>query len=269
MIAHMYAKKYGIPLEKLKEQMALVPIKNHNNGKFNPKAHFPSSIRDIMNNQIAKAKAKGKPVPTWSDEMDFLKDTAANRYICDPLQLYDCCPFSDGGAASVVTSLETAKHLTDKPVIIAGVGQGSAGPLFTQKDITRIRAREISGKQAYDMSGLSPKDIDLCEIHDCFSIAEIVATEALGFFEFGKGAEALEKGETKIGGKIAINTSGGLKSKGHPIGATGSGQAYEVVRQLRGEVGGPRQVDGAKVGMTDTLGGDLGTICNIILKRGW
>jgi acetyl-CoA acetyltransferase len=268
MVAHMYSKKYGIPLKDLKHAMNLQAIKNHANGKLNPKGHLPFSIADAMATQQKKAKEKGKPVPSWADENEFLNDRAVNRYICEPLRLYDCCPFSDGGAANVVTSLETAKHLTDKPVIIAGVGLGSAGPLFVQKDITVIGARIEAAKQSYELSGLTPKDIDLCEIHDCFSIAEIVASEALGFFEFGKGWEALEKGETKIGGRIPINPSGGLKSKGHPIGATGSSQAYEVTKQLREEAG-PRQVDGAKVGMTDTLGGDLGTICNIILKRGW
>jgi acetyl-CoA C-acetyltransferase/acetyl-CoA acyltransferase len=267
MMALLYAKKYGIPLEKLKEQMHTVRIKNQENGSLNPKAHLQWSIRSRMEKDAAKAKEKGQPV-TWANEIEYMKDLAYNRYVTWPLQLYDCCPFSDGGAALVVTSLEKAKHLTDKPVIIAGVGQSSAGDLYTQKDITRISAREISGKQAYDMAGLGPKDVDLIEIHDCFTIAEIAATESLGFFDFGKGSEAVEKGRTKIGGKPVVNPSGGLMSKGHPIGATGAAQAYEVVEQLRGE-SGPRQVDGAKVGMTDTLGGDLGTICNIILKRGW
>mgnify|MGYP001099492176 CR=1 FL=1 len=268
MITHMYAKKYGIPLAKLKDQMAQVAIKNHANGKHNPKAQFQATIMDIMEAQKAKAKEKGNPVPTWANEMDFLHDLEANRMITEPLQLYDCCPFTDGAAAVVLTSAEVARKLTDKPVIIAGVGQCSAGPLHTQKDITRIRASYFKQKPAYDMAGLTPQDIDVCELHDCFTIAEIVATESLGFFDFGKGAEAVEKGETKIGGKIAINPSGGLKSKGHHVGATGAAQAYEIVKQLRGECGA-RQVEGAKVGMTNTLGGDLSTVGNIILKRGW
>ena len=115
---------------------------------------------------------------------------------------------------------------------------------------------------------LAPKDIDVVELHDCFSIATLIALESLGFFEFGKSGEAVEKGETKIGGKMPVNPSGGLKAKGHPIGATGTAQVYEIVRQLRGECG-ERQVEGAKIGMTDTLGGDGGTLCNVILKRGW
>jgi len=243
MLAHLYAKKYGIPLEKLKQQMAQVSVNSHYYGARNPKAHFQKEIT---------------------------VETALNSFmVCQPLQLQDCCPFSDGGSAIVLASEEKAKKLTDKPVYVAGVGQASAGNLLSQKEyLPRIRSRELSAKQAYDMAGLSPKDIDVCELHDCFSIATIIALESLGFFEFGKAGEAVEKGETKIGGKIPINISGGLKSKGHPIGATGTAQVYEIVKQLRGECG-ERQVEGAKIGMTDTLGGDGGTLCNLILERGW
>jgi len=142
--------------------------------------------------------------------------------------------------------------------------------LFSQQDyLPRLRAIEVSARQAYDMSGLTPGDIDVCELHDCFSIASLIATEGLGFFPYGKAGEAWQKGEADIGGQIAINPSGGLKSKGHPIGATGAAQAYEIVKQLRGEVEPERQVAGARIGMTDTLGGDGGTVCNLILKRGW
>jgi len=153
---------------------------------------------------------------------------------------------------------------------MTGVGQASAGLLSSQQDyLPRIRAREISSKQAYDMAGLTPQDIDICELHDCFSIASLIAAESLGLFEFGRSGEAWMKGEADIGGKVAINPSGGLKSKGHPIGATGAGQVYEVVKQLRGEVEPERQVEDAKIGLTDTLGGDGGTLVNMILQRGW
>lgn len=237
MVARLYSEKYGIPLEKLKEQMALVAVKNHKNGTKNPLAQFQ---KEITVDTVLKS---------------FL--------VADPLQLFDCCPFSDGAAAIVLASEEAARKLTDKPIYILGVGQGSNGPLYRQKDITRIRAREEAAAQAYRMAGLTPAGIDVCELHDCFTIAEIVASEGLGFFQFGKGSEALERGETTIGGRIPINPSGGLKAKGHPIGATGAAQAYEIVRQLRGECG-DRQVEGARVGMTDTLGGDLSTVVNII-----
>ena len=243
MLTHLYAKKHGIPLEKLKRQMAQVSVNSHYYGALNPKAHFQKEIT-----------------------MDKVLE---GFMVCQPLQLLDCCPFSDGGSAIVLASEEKAKELTDKPVYVVGIGQASAGNLLSQKDyLPRIRSRELSAKQAYDMAGLSPKDIDVCELHDCFSIATIIALEGLGFFESGKASEAVERGETKIGGKIPVNPSGGLKSKGHPIGATGTAQVYDIVNQLRGECG-ERQVEGAKTGMTDTLGGDGGTIVNLILKRGW
>jgi len=268
MMAHMYAVKYQIPLPKLKEQMDLVTIKNHNFGSRNPKAHLKFSIAERMSRLIEDSKSKGKPVPTWNNEHDFLRDSSVNMFVADPLQVFDCCPFSDGASAVVLASLDVAKKLTGKPVVICGAGQSSAGALSFQKDPTRLRARELSAKQAYQMAGMQPKDIDICELHDCFTIAEIVATEGLGFFEPGKGAEALEAGRTGLGGELVVNPSGGLKSKGHPIGATGAAQVYEVAKQLREECG-DRQIDGAKVGMTDTLGGDFGTVSNIILKRGW
>ena len=243
MLAHLYSKKHGIPLEKLKRQMAQVSVNSHYYGALNPKAHFQKEIT-----------------------MDKVLE---GFMVCQPLQLLDCCPFSDGGSAIVLASEEKAKELTDKPVYVVGIGQASAGNLLSQKDyLPRIRSRELSAKQAYDMAGLSPKDIDVCELHDCFSIATIIALEGLGFFESGKASEAVERGETKIGGKIPVNPSGGLKAKGHPIGATGTAQVYDIVKQLRGECG-ERQVEGAKTGMTDTLGGDGGTIVNLILKRGW
>jgi acetyl-CoA C-acetyltransferase/acetyl-CoA acyltransferase len=186
--------------------------------------------------------------------------------IADPLQLLDCCPFSDGAAALVLAAADKFKGQVKKPIYVAGTGQGSAGALFHQKDITRIRAREAAVAAAYHQAGIGPADVDVCELHDCFTIAEIIASEALGFFEFGRGAEAARRGETSLTGKIPINPSGGLKAKGHPIGATGAAQVYEIVKQLRGEAG-PRQVEGAKIGLVDTLGGDFSTVCNLVLRR--
>ena len=244
MLAHLYADTYGIPLAKLKEQMATVSVQSYHRGMFNAKAHLRKevTVESVLNSFM----------------------------VCTPLQLHDCCPFSDGASAIVLAPEEVAKKLTDKPAYITGVGQASSGPLSRQSDyLPRIRARELSAKQAYDMAGLTPADIDLCELHDCFSIASLIAAESLGFFEYGKSGEAWEKGEADIGGKVAINPSGGLKAKGHPIGATGAGQVYEIVKQLRGEVEPERQVAGAEIGMTDTLGGDGGTLVNLILQRGW
>ena len=243
MLTHLYAKKYNIPLEKLKRQLYQVSINSHYYGARNPKAQFQKEMT--------------------------LEDARKSPLVASPLQLVDCCPFTDGAAALIIASEEAAKKLTKKPVLIAGVGQASAGNLLSQKEfLPRIRSRELAAGQSYKMSGLSPKDIDVIELHDCFSIAALIALESLGFFPYGAAGEAVERGDTKIGGRIAVNPSGGLKAKGHPVGATGAAQAFEIVRQLRGECG-ERQVDGARVGMTDTLGGDGGTLCNIILKRGW
>jgi acetyl-CoA C-acetyltransferase/acetyl-CoA acyltransferase len=247
MLAHLYADIYHIPLQKLREQMARVSIQSYNHGSVNPKAQF-----------------FGKNAGMTVDKV------LGSMVVCSPLTLHDCCPFSDGAAAVVLASEEAATKLTRQPVYITGVGQSSNGPLITQGDLLpRFRAREISSQQAYAMAGIKPADVDICELHDCFSIASLIAAEGLGFFEYGKAGGAWEKGEADIGGKVAINPSGGLKAKGHPIGATGAGQVYEIVRQLRGEVEPERQVPNAGTGMTDTLGGDGATLVNIILQRGW
>jgi acetyl-CoA C-acetyltransferase len=238
MLTHLYAEKYGIPLPVLKERMARVAVKNHHNGTMNPLAQFQSEIT--------------------------IEKVLKSFMVCDPIQLYDCCPFSDGAAAAVIASREVAQRRVAKPVKVLGFGQGSAGALSRQKDFTVMKSRVASSTQAYKMAGIEPRDVDVCELHDCFTIAEIVAGECLGFFEFGTGSVAVERGETSIGGRIPINPSGGLKSKGHPIGATGCAQVYEIVKQLRGECGA-RQVEGARIGMTDTLGGDAGVVVNIIL----
>jgi len=243
LLTHLYSKRYNVPLDRLKRQMAQVSINSHYYGARNPKAQFRKEI-------------------TFDDVFNSIM-------VAQPLQLYDCCPFSDGASAVVLACEEKAKKLTDKPVYVVGLGQASSGILASQKEyLPRLIARELSAKQAYSTAGLTPEDIDVIELHDCFSIATLIALESLGFFDFGKSGEAVERSETKIGGKIAVNPSGGLKAKGHPIGATGTAQVYEIVKQLRGECS-ERQVEGAKTGMTDTLGGDGGTICNIILQRGW
>ena len=244
MLAHLYSVKYGIPLPKLKEQMATTSIQAYKYGMANPKAHLRKEVT--------------------------MDKVLSSFMVCTPLQLHDCCPFSDGASAIVLVSEEKAKQLTSKPVYITGAGQASSGPLANQQDfLPRLRARELSSQRAYDMAGIKPEDVDIAEIHDCFSIANLIAAEGLGFFEYGTAGEAWMKGEADIGGKVAINLSGGLKSKGHPIGATGGGQVYEIVKQMRGEVEPERQCPNPKIGLTDTLGGDGGTLCNLILQRGW
>ena len=244
MLAHLYSAKYGVPLPRLKEQLATVSLQSYKYGMFNPKAHLRKEVT--------------------------MEAVLSSFMVSTPLQLHDCCPFSDGAAALVLASEEVARKLITKPVFVVGTGQASNGPLANQQEyLPRFRARELAAKQAYDMAGLKPEDIDICELHDCFSIASLIAAESLGFFDYGTSGEAWMKGEADIGGKVAINPSGGLKSKGHPIGATGAGQVYEIVRQLREEVEPERQLEGARTGMTDTLGGDGCTLVNMILQRGW
>ena len=240
MVAHMYAAKYGLALPDLKKCMADVAVKNHYNGSFNPLAQFQ------------------KPITP--------EKVLTGPYVADPLQLFDCCPFSDGAAAVVVADAARFRNHVNKAVYVAGTGQGTAGALFRQQDITRIGSREASIKQAYSQAGIGPRDVDVCELHDCFTIAEIIASEGLGFFEFGQGAAAARRGDTGLKGKMPINPSGGLKAKGHPIGATGAAQVYEIVKQLRGDAG-ERQIEGAKIGVVDTLGGDFSTVCNLVLRR--
>ena len=244
LLAHLYSRKYGIPLTRLKEQMAAVSAQSYHYGKFNPKARFRREVTVDM--------VLNSPV------------------VCSPLQLHDCCPFADGAAAVVLASEERAKALISKPVYITGVGQASAGLLANQYEyLPRIRARELAARQAYDMAGIAPEDVDICELYDCFSIASIIAAEGLGFFDFGTAGEAWEKRRADIGGKVAINLSGGLNAKGDPIGATGAGQVYEITKQLRGEVEPERRIEGAKIGMTDTVGGEGGTASALIFQIGW
>jgi acetyl-CoA C-acetyltransferase len=243
MLAHLYAKKYGLEMAKLSEQMALVSVKAHKYGALNPNAH--------LRRELTVEKVLRSPI------------------VCQPLHVYDCCPFSDGGSAIILASEEAAKKITDRPVFITGVGQASAGTVASQQDtFPRLIARDIASKQAYNMAGITPKDIDVCEIHDGFSITEILAVESLGFFEEGKGGEATARGETMVGGKIAVNPSGGLLSKGHPVGATGAAQIYEIFHQLRGECG-VTQVEGARIGLTDNMGAIGSVHTNFILQRGW
>jgi acetyl-CoA C-acetyltransferase len=241
LLTHLYASKYKIPLATLKEQMAAVSIQSHEYAMKNPNA------------QIQKLISK--------------EDVLNSFMVSTPIQLNDSCPFSDGAAALVIASEETAKKLVKKPVYFTGIGQSSSGKLSSQyKYLPRIRARELAVQQSYGMAGLTPRDMDLCELHDCFSIAALIAAEGLGFFEFGTAGRAWEKGETRLGGRIPINLSGGLKAKGHPIGASGVSMVYEVARQLRGDmVEQGRQVEGAKHGLVDTLGGD-GVIISMILS---
>ncbi|HEV8674469.1 MAG TPA: thiolase domain-containing protein [Methylomirabilota bacterium] len=229
LIARAHMAKHGTT----EEQMAHVAVKNHRHGALNPKAQFRKEIS--------------------------LEQVLASAKVADPLKLYDCCPFSDGAAAVIIASEEVARR-TRKPVWVLGSAQaGDAMCLHDKRDLSRALATERAAEAAYRQAGLGPRNVDVVELHDCFTIAEIVATEGLGLVEPGAGGLAAEKGETSLGGRIPVNPSGGLKAKGHPIGATGAAQIAEVTTQLRAEAG-PRQVEGARVGLTHTLGGNTATV---------
>jgi acetyl-CoA C-acetyltransferase len=236
LIARAHMQKYGTT----EAQMAAVAVKNHRHGALNPKAQFQKQIT--------------------------IEQVLKSAYVADPLKLYDCCPFSDGGAAVVLASEEVArKHR--KPVWVLGSAAASDWMLLGDKrDLSRVPATERAAAAAYRQAGIGPSDVDVVELHDCFTIAEIVATEGLGLFEPGAACRAARKGLTGFGGEIPVNPSGGLKAKGHPIGATGAAQVAEIVTQLRGEAG-PRQVEGARKGLTHTLGGNTATVLVSLFGR--
>jgi len=237
MIARAHMERYGTS----REQLALVAVKNHDNGSKNPHAQYQMkiSVDQVMNSVM----------------------------IADPLTILDCSPITDGAAAVVICPLELARKISKKPIVkVTGSGAATdAIAVHQRKDITQLAAAEEAAQRAYKMAGIKPSDVDLAEVHDCFTIAEICAIEALGFVETGKGGPATEAGETAIGGRIPVNPSGGLKSKGHPVGATGVAQICEVVTQLRGEAG-ERQVEGAKLGLTQNMGGTCASCVVHILE---
>ena len=230
LMARAHTHRYGTS----REQLAAVAVKNHDNGSLNPLAQFPQKITiDAVVNSVM---------------------------IADPLRILDCSPITDGAAAAIVCSLETAKKISKKQLVkVIGFGHATDSiALHSRTDLTSLNAVKLAGEKAYQMAGKKPGDIDLVEVHDCFTIAEIIVTESLGFFEPGKAGPAVEAGLTARDGKIPVNASGGLKSKGHPVGATGVAQVVEVTKQLRGEAG-KRQVKNARVGMTQNMGGSGGS----------
>ncbi|CAI8041035.1 Uncharacterized protein MTH_793 [Geodia barretti] len=246
-----------------------VAIKNHENGALNPKAQFNVTIQSLADRRVARAQQRGLPVPEYKDEMDFLNDPQANPWIAWPLRLYDCAPITDGAACVLLVASELAHNFTDKPVHVIGTGQASGRPLHDADELTSLSAAKIAASRAYEMADVTPDDIQLAEVHDCFTIAEIVAAEDLGFFSPGEGPRAVDEGRTSLTGDKPINTSGGLKAKGHPVGASGIAQVGEIFHQLRGEAG-PRQVanPNLELGLTHNVGGTGGTCVVSILQRG-
>jgi len=238
LMARAHMEKYGTT----REQLAMVAVKNHANGSLNPLAQYPFKVS--------------------------VEAVLSSVMVADPLRILDCSPITDGAAALVLCPVELARKLK-KPVvkiIASGMATDSIA-LSSRKEITWIESTYLAAKKAYAMAGKKPEDINLVEVHDCFTIAEICVIEALGLVEKGKGGQAVESGLTALQGKIPVNTSGGLKAKGHPVGATGVAQAIEITKQLRGDAG-PRQVKGARVGMTQNMGGSGGSSIVHIFERG-
>ena len=237
LMAKAHMQRYGTT----REQLADVAVKNHRNGNLNPLAQFPALI-------------------TREQVISSVK-------IADPLNILDCSPITDGAAAVLLTTVEEAKKLKKHPlVVISGIGLATDTiALNHRKDILKLNAIELAGQQALKMAGKTIRDVNFAEVHDCFTIAEIMVLESLGIVEPGQGGPKTSEGYTALDGKFPINTSGGLKSKGHPVGATGVGQIYEAVLQLRGTAG-KRQLKNPKVGLTQNMGGSGGSCVIHILE---
>jgi len=263
-IATAHMDRYDTNLD----QLLKVGIKNHKNGALNPKAQFNVTIQGLMERRMARAQERGQPVPEYATEIDFLNDPGANPWVAWPLRLYDCAPITDGAACVLLVASEIAKNFSDKPIELAGTGQASGRPLHDADELTSLSATKAAAGAAYEMAGVTADDIQVAEVHDCFTIAEIIATEDLGFFAPGEGGRAVDEGRTALHGDKPINTSGGLKAKGHPVGASGVAQVAEIFHQLRGEAAG-RQVNkpDLELGLTHNLGGTGGTCVVNILRR--
>jgi acetyl-CoA C-acetyltransferase len=235
MIATDYMARY--PLSR--EQLAQVAVKNHYNGARNPIAQFQQEIT--------------------------IETVIRSSLVADPLRLFDCSPITDGAAAVVLAPLDRAREFTDTPVKVLASAQASDTiTLHDRRDISTLDGTVAAGRGAFRLAGLSTKDIDLVEVHDCFTIAEICAIEDLGFCRKGEAGKLTEEGATALHGSLPVNTSGGLKACGHPVGATGIKQVFEIVQQLRGEAG-KRQIEGAEIGMTHNVGGTGATVAVHIL----
>jgi acetyl-CoA C-acetyltransferase len=244
MFTRLCMEKYGIT----EKDLSMVSVKNHENAMHNPVAHI-------------------KLVPSLYAISEDEDANVINPYVADPLRVYHVCPISDGAAAVLLCAMDNADNFLKKPVKIAGIGQATDTHAVAERQVpTDLLAVRLAANKAYEMAGLTPNDMDVAELHDAFQILEIIESEEVGFFEKGQGHLAMRKGDTKIGGRIPINTSGGLKAKGHPLGATGVSQIVELVRQLRGEAIG-RQVHGAKAGLAVNFGGFGNNVVATILTK--
>ncbi len=247
MFTRMYMEKYGLT----ERDLALIAVKDHENGAKNKYAHvqIPCTIEAIAD----------------GPEADVV-----NNYIAEPLRMYSTCPVTDGAAAVLLVNMDApiAKEFPKKPIRIAGIASATdTHCVHNRKDPLTLEAVRIAGEKAYQMAGMGPKDISFAELHDAFVILELAISEEIGLFERGKSFLAVRKGETKIDGRIPINPSGGLKSKGHPVGGTGVSQVVELVRQLRGEAEAGRQVQDPKVGMSVNFGGFGNNVVAVICAK--
>ena len=225
----MIARKHMADRGTTEEDLHWVAVKNHRHGALNARAQYRREVT--------------------------LEEVAASSMVAEPLRLLHCSPVSDGAAAVILAPLDQARRFTDRPVRIAASGMAtSAMALADRTDPAVLDAVRLSGERAYAMAGIHPADVQVAEVHDCFTIAEICCIEALGLAEGREAAQAARTGLTALGGRIPVNTSGGLKSKGHPVGATGVAQAIEIFEQLRGEAG-ERQVRDARIGLSQNMGG--------------
>lgn len=246
MFARLYMHKYGLT----ERHLAMVAVKNHEHALLNPFAHVQTKI-------------------TLEGILDDRDAPTNNPPIAEPLRFFDCCPVSDGGAAVILASKEVAQKVGRPLVRLAGVGQATdTHAVHDREDPTELKAVRLAAAQAFDMANVKPADVSVAELHDAFTILEIAESEEVGFFKKGEGHKALEKGETKLGGRLPINVSGGLKAKGHPVGATGVAQAHEIIHQLRHEAG-KRQVKQARVGFTCNFGGfGNNVVCLVFTREG-
>lgn len=237
----MYANKHMDTYGTTSEQLAMTAVKSHHYGAQNPYALFQK--------EITVERALSSP------------------YVAYPLRMFDCCANADGAAALIVTNDKLAKKYHDTPIWLEGLGSASAPiSVLRRPDMTSLPSAVAAAKEAYKMAKVKPKDIKIADVHDCFTIAEIMAIEDIGFVKKGEGGKFEEEGQGYIGGKHPVNVDGGLKSKGHPVGATGTSQTVEIVKQLRGDCE-KRQVNGADIGLTHNVGG-IGQYCFVhIYKR--
>jgi len=245
MFTRLYMEKYGVT----REHLVAVAIKNQEMGALNPYSHV----------EMALSK---------EGIYDSPHSIVNNPTVADPLHLYDACPVSDGAAAIILCPLDMAKKFSKLPVLIAGFGQATDTQTLQERDDpTDLKAVTLASQQALEMAKLKPSDIHVAELHDAFTILEIAESEHVGFFKKGEGGKAAATGKTAFGGQIPINVSGGLKARGHPVGATGVAQVVDIVFQLRHELPKNRQVKNAENGLTVNFGGFGNNVLSFVLRR--